>query len=124
MKKQEFDEGLQRHLWRCELQYRMENLPHGSCVDWLAPHCDNVQEIARFLRDLGFRLKETVSETDCEGVKYGWVTTTSGLVVYENTEGLVAMAAEMQNNREKKAGAKAAGRGTKTRGPMWKEGPK
>lgn len=45
----EFNEGLQRHLMRCELQYRAENAPKGSEVDWLAPHCGTVQEIARFL---------------------------------------------------------------------------
>ena len=52
MTDREFNEGLQRHLMRCELQYRAENAPKGSEVDWLAPHCGTVQEIVRFLREL------------------------------------------------------------------------
>ena len=70
MTDREFNEGLQRHLMRCELQYRAENAPKGSEVDWLAPHCGTVQEIARFLRELGFRIKE-------RGRCYGTLKTTS-----------------------------------------------
>lgn len=33
MTDREFNEGLQRHLMRCELQYRAENAPKGSEVD-------------------------------------------------------------------------------------------
>ncbi len=67
MTDREFNEGLQRHLMRCELQYRAENAPKGSEVDWLAPHCGTVQEIARFLRSL-----------DSESRKYRIVPTVRG----------------------------------------------
>lgn len=49
MTDREFNEGLQRHLMRCERNTEPENAPKGSEVDWLAPHCGTVQEIARFL---------------------------------------------------------------------------
>lgn len=109
MTDQAFMAGLQRHLWRSELQYRMEKAPHGSNVDWLIPHCDNVRSIAEFLRELGFRIKETIDETDAEGTRFCWVITTSGLIVYANTahsRGLVAMSPEEQQHRESKAAGK------------------
>ncbi len=81
MTDREFNEGLQRHLMRCELQYRAENAPKGSEVDWLAPHCGTVQEIACFLRELGFRIKEISDCSDCAGTKFHWVVTTGGLTV-------------------------------------------
>lgn len=105
MTDREFNEGLQRHLMRCELQYRAENAPKGSVVEWLEPHCDSVQEIARFLRDLGFRIKRIVNYTGCTGIKYHWVITTSGVKVCENDElfrGFIAMSGEERKRREKK----------------------
>ena len=101
----EFNEGLQRHLMRCALQYRAANAPKGSEVDWLAPHCGTVQEIARFLRELGFRIKEISDCSDCAGTKFHWVVTTSGIVVYENDNllrGFIAMSAGNRERRKKK----------------------
>lgn len=83
-----FDEGLQRYLWRCELQYRAEHKPGGECVGWLAPMCDSVERIAAFLRELGFRVHRTVDEVDCVGQRMAWVETTSGLIVFVNRENL------------------------------------
>lgn len=106
MTQTEFDHGLQLRLWRCELQYRAENLPHGSGVDWLAPYCYSVNEIARFLRELGFRIKEMSEYTDpCTGTKCNWVITSGGIIVYENSgdsRGLVAMSIQEQQRRTSK----------------------
>lgn len=105
MTQAEFGHGLQLRLWRCELQYRAENLPHGSSVDWLAPYCYSVNEIARFLRELGFRIKEISEHTDCTGTKCNWVITSGGIIVYENSgdsRGFVAMSIQEQQRRASK----------------------
>lgn len=107
MTDRDFNKGLQLYLWRCELQYRLENAPNGSVVDWLAPHCDSVQEIASFLRELGFKIKDISDYTDCAGVKHSWVITTGGLIIYENNsvfQGFVAMSAGERERRARKAG--------------------
>lgn len=106
MTQTEFDHGLQLRLWRCELQYRAENLPHGSSVDWLAPYCYSVNEIARFLRELGFRIKEVSEYTDpSTGEKFNWVITNGGIIVYENSgdsRGFVAMSIQERQRRASK----------------------
>lgn len=85
----EFQEGLQKHLRKCELEYRSKNLPAGSTVKWLSQHCQSVDSISDYLRSLGFRIKEIVDEKDCAGEQHQWVVTTSGVVIYVNREGLL-----------------------------------
>ncbi len=54
-------------------------------LDWLAPYCDSVDDIASFLRSIGFRIKAIMDETN-GNERYQWVTTTSGVIVYVNDE--------------------------------------
>lgn len=92
-----FEEGLRRHLQKCELEYRAKHLPMGSEVEWLTPMCNSVEDIAAFLRELGFRVAEAVNEQDCDGDWCCWVGTTSGIIVYVNDgcgEGFVALSAQ------------------------------
>lgn len=102
----EFEYGLQLRLWRCELQYRAEKLPQGSNADWLAPYCYSVNEIARFLRELGFRIKEISEYTDpCTGTECNWVITSGGIIVYQNigdSRGFVAMSTQERQRRASK----------------------
>ena len=79
-----FDEKLCKYLWKCELEYRAENLPNGSCVEWLWPMCGSTKEIATFLRELGFKISEIVDEVDSAGDPHQWVETTSGVIVWAN----------------------------------------
>lgn len=98
MEQKNFNDGLQRHLMKCELEYRVKMLPGGSCVDWLEEHCNSLTDIADFLRELGFKIKVIVDDVDCTGERYQWVETTSGIVVHVNvpySKGLV-------NGREKR----------------------
>lgn len=95
MNEGEFNMELQKHLRKCELEYRAKNMPQGSNVPWLAPYCGSVQEIARFLRDLGFKIASIIDEEPFPGGFHRWVVTTSGIIVYANTpkglsDGLVA----------------------------------
>ena len=92
----DFNEGLQKHLWKSELEYRAKVLPNGSNVEWLAPHCDNVRNIEEFLRTLGFKIREVMEEEivslfeleengeDAVGEWERWVETTSGIVIHAN----------------------------------------
>lgn len=85
MDQKEFNVGLQRHLMKCELEYRAQVLPKGSTVDWLAPHCGSTKEIAEFLRSIGFRIGRIVDEETCvPGDFHRWVITTNGVCVYVN----------------------------------------
>lgn len=93
MEQKEFNQGLQRNLMKCELEYRAKMLPGGSCVDWLAKHCNSVTDIAELLREMGFKIKEIVDDVDCTGERCQWVETTSGIVVHVNvpySKGLVS----------------------------------
>lgn len=97
MDQKDFEADLQRHLMKCELEYRAKMLPHGSTVDWLAPYCTDVKSIAELLRSLGFRILRVVDEEYYLGDWHRWVVTTSGIIVYVNTElvkGLVAQTAK------------------------------
>lgn len=89
----DFDIDLQKYLNKCELEYRAKKMPNGSTVDWLSPSCGSVEEIASYLRYIGFKIRRIVDEESCIGEKHQWVVTTSGVVVYVNTpnlQGLVA----------------------------------
>ena len=79
----DFNERLQKHLWKSELEYRAKMLPNGSEVDWLAPYCGDVKSIASFLRSVGFQIKEITDITD-DWDKSQWVVTTSSIIVYVN----------------------------------------
>lgn len=83
---------LDRYLKKCELQYRADHLDPGSAdtLDWLAPYCGSVSEIAAFLRSLGFRIAEMIDEEPWPGEKHQWVTTTSKVLVYAGTNGMFA----------------------------------
>lgn len=82
------EQKLDLYLKKCELQYRADHTEHGDCLDWLAPHCGDVKQVASFLRSLGFRIKEIVDEEPWQGEAYRWVETTSGVLVYAGTDGL------------------------------------
>ena len=82
---EKFEIEVQKHLRREELKYRAQKKPKGSYCGWLARSCGSVDDIVAMLRWLGFRIKEVV---ECDGAK--WVETTSGVIVYAGTEGLVA----------------------------------
>lgn len=91
-----FEVGLQKHLWKCELEYRVKAKPTGSTVGWLGPFCGSTQQIAAFLREIGFRIDRIVDEVDCTGHPMQWVETTSGIIVFQNwstVEGFVARSA-------------------------------
>lgn len=82
----DFDIALQKHLNKCELEFRAKHQPNGSNVEWLSPHCGSVQEIASYLRYIGFKIREIVDEEACNGEKHQWVKTTNGIIVYVNDE--------------------------------------
>lgn len=75
----DFEIALDKHLRREELLYRAKKKPHGSCCGWLAPHCDSLESIADYLRELGCRINYIESGDGCE-----WVETTGGVVVHVN----------------------------------------
>ena len=94
-----FEKELEKHLQKCELKFRAEKLPNGSNVDWLAPYCDNLQSIEKFLRSIGFKIRNvedaefvSIDDFDDEGnlnenytgeiVRY--VETTGGVVIHVN----------------------------------------
>ncbi len=76
--------ALEKYLRKCELQYRADNSTYGGCLAWLAPHCDTLEDIAAYLRELGFKIKEIMNEEDSFGESFRWVKTTSGVIVYQN----------------------------------------
>jgi len=93
MEQRDFESSLHRHLMKAELEYRAKMLPHGSEVGWLVPYCTDVESISELLRSLGFRIRIVVDKETFPGEWHRWVITTSGIVVYANTEyskGLVA----------------------------------
>lgn len=81
---------LNSYLKKCELQYRADHLDPGcsDTLDWLAPHCGSVSEIAAYLRSLGFRIAEQIDEEPWPGERHQWVVTTSKVIVYAGTAGL------------------------------------
>ena len=90
-----FNADLQRHLMKCELEYRAKMIPGASCVDWLGAYCNSVEDISRYLRAIGFKIRRIVDEKDAAGDAHRWVETTNGVIVYVNTGclfGLVAAA--------------------------------
>lgn len=98
----DFDIGLDRFLKKSELEYRAKNLSNGSCVDWLAPYCDSTENIARFLRELGFHIAEIVDEQGSSHKEdLRWVVTTSGVIVYVNAEGLNGFVAQAYDRRKR-----------------------
>lgn len=76
--------ALHHHLQKCEIEYIVERSEGGETIDWLAPYCGTVEQIAAFLRGLGFHVKSVVDEESCPGECYQWVETTSGVLVYAN----------------------------------------
>ena len=93
------DEDVRRHLMRCELQFRMENLDDEECdeVEWLAPFCGSANELRIFLRLIGFQIKEVMDEKEMK-----WVETTSGVLVYVGGDGMFTKSAR-RREREKAA---------------------
>ena len=80
-----FQEGLERYLRKCELEYRAKWLPGGSCVEWLEPYCGSTGEIVGFLRDLGFRIRRVVDEETTFGDRHQWVVASGDVIVFVNT---------------------------------------
>ena len=93
------EEKLDRYLKKCELQYRAchQDPGYAGTLDWLTPYCGTVQEIAVFLRRLGFRIAEIVDEEPWPGEKHRWVTTTSGGIVYAGTDGMFGKASKIHS---------------------------
>lgn len=79
MEDRDFTIALQKHLRKSELEFRAKSRPRGSEVDWLEPECDSVESIARFLKFLGFRIKEIMDDEVSANEKFRWVITTSGI---------------------------------------------
>lgn len=82
----DFERDLARHLMKCELEYRAKKQAESSCVDWLVPYCNSINDIVAFLHSLGFRIARIVDDEPVPGEKHQWVETTSGVTVYVNTE--------------------------------------
>lgn len=82
---------LNSYLKKCELQYRADHLDPGcsDTLDWLAPHCGSVSEIAAYLRSLGFRIAEQIDEEPWPGERHQWVVTTSLVIQCVETEAMV-----------------------------------
>lgn len=96
MSKDTFEAALERHLKKCELEYRAKHGGMAQQVDWLAPYCDTLEGIADMLRELGFKVKRIMNDTIAEGEYMRWVETTGGIIVYQNDKfcrGLVGKAA-------------------------------
>ena len=65
--------ALQNYLLKCELQYRAEHADGVERVGWLMEYTKTVKQTARFLRDIGFRVKDIVDDVDCGAiVMLGW----------------------------------------------------
>lgn len=88
------EQNLRNYLRKCEIQYRADHMKGASTLDWLAPHCNSVKDIQRFLREIGFRIKDVVDEEPWPGELHQWVTTTSGVIVYVGIDGLFGKAAK------------------------------
>lgn len=103
-KEETFDFRLSKHLMKCELEFRAKELPNGSCVDWLARVCGSTEEIASFLRQIGFKIRRIVDDEPQPGEYYRWVETTNGVIVYVSSEyvpGLVAGTSTERKQRRK-----------------------
>lgn len=81
-------DALHRHLQKCEIEYIAEHSEGGGTIDWLAPYCGTVEQIAVFLRGIGFRIKTIVDEEPYPGEEHRWAETTSGVLVYANHGGV------------------------------------
>lgn len=77
-------DALHRHLQKCEIEYIAEHSEGGETIDWLALYCGTVEQIAAFLRGIGFHIKSIVDEESFLGERHQWVETTSGILVYAN----------------------------------------
>lgn len=86
--------ALQNYLLKCELQYRADHADGVERVGWLTEYTRTAKQTARFLRDIGFRVKVVVDDVDCAGDGHAWVVTTSGVVVYADGSGLVGSEAK------------------------------
>lgn len=86
--------ALKNYLLKCELQYRAEHTDRVERVGWLMEYTRTGKKTARFLRDIGFRVKEVVDDVDCAGEHHCWVVTTSGVVVYADGSGLIGREAK------------------------------
>lgn len=81
--------ALQNYLLKCELQYRADHADGMERVGWLMEYTRTARQATRFLRDIGFRVKEIVDDVDCAGERHCWVVTTSGVIVYADGSGLI-----------------------------------
>lgn len=81
---------LRNYLLKCEIQYRADHTEGADTLDWLAPYCGSTKDVAAFLRSIGFRIARIVDEEPWPGEKNQLVVTTSGVVVYAESDGLFA----------------------------------
>lgn len=86
--------ALQNYLLKCELQYRADHADGVERVGWLMEYTRTARQAARFLRDIGFRVKEIVDDVDCAGEHHCRVVTTSGVVAYADGSGLIGREAK------------------------------
>lgn len=86
MAEKDLDLELEKFLKRQELIFIAKNYPRGKTVEWLAPSCENLDELIDYLRWLGFKIKEVIDEEDDinPGERFQMVKTTSGVRVYVN----------------------------------------
>lgn len=87
-----FQVKLDNYLKKCEIEFCAHQRPRGHYIDWIAEDCDTVEHIASRLRELGFKIRRIVDEEPWPGEVHQWVETSSGIIVYANTKGLVAKA--------------------------------
>lgn len=81
-------EALLCHLQKCEIEYIAEHSEGGETIDWLAPYCGTVEQIAVFLREIGSQIKGYM-DGGLYPIEYaGWVETTSSILVYVNQHGV------------------------------------
>ena len=81
-------DALHRHLQECEIEYIAEHSEGGETIDWLAPYCGTVEQIAAFLWSIGFQIKGYM-DGGLYPIEYaGWVETTSSILVYVNQHGV------------------------------------
>ena len=71
--------ALQNYLLKCELQYRADHADGVERVGWLMEYTRTAEQTARFLRDIGFRVKEVVDDMDCAGEHHCWVVTKNAI---------------------------------------------
>ena len=72
MKSSDFDEALQNHLWKSELDYRALHQEGPTEIPFLAARAGSLDTLYLFLRSLGYRNLEKVTDKDGDHISQ-WV---------------------------------------------------